>query len=38
MSLALFGWNAALVFGLMTALWVVNVRLRDASCNVCTGN
>ena len=31
MSPLLFGWNVALVFGLMTALWVVSVRLRDAS-------
>lgn len=31
MSLAILGWNVALVFGLMTALWVVSVRLRDAS-------
>lgn len=31
MSLSLLGWNAALVFGLMAALWVVSVRLRDAS-------
>lgn len=31
MSLSLLGWNVALVFGLMTALWVVSVRLRDAS-------
>ena len=31
MSLALLGWNVALVSGLMTALWVVSVRLRDAS-------
>ena len=31
MSISLFGWNVALVFGLMTALWVVSVRLRDAS-------
>lgn len=31
MSLALLGWNVALVFGLMTALWLVSVRLRDAS-------
>lgn len=31
MSLSLFGWNVALVLVLMTALWVVSVRLRDAS-------
>ena len=31
MSLSLLGWNASLVFGLMTVLWVVSVRLRDAS-------
>jgi steroid 5-alpha reductase family enzyme len=31
MSLQLFGWNVALVFGLMTTLWLVSVRLRDAS-------
>lgn len=31
MSLSLLGWNVALIFGLMTALWVVSVRLRDAS-------
>jgi hypothetical protein len=31
MSLAILGWNAALVLGLMTALWLVSVRLRDAS-------
>ena len=31
MSLALLGWNIALVFGLMTALWLVSVRLRDVS-------
>lgn len=31
MSLALFGGNLALVFALMTTLWMVSVRLRDAS-------
>ena len=31
MSLSLLGWNALLVFGVMTALWMVSVRLRDAS-------
>lgn len=31
MSLQLFGWNVALVCGLMTTLWLVSVRLRDAS-------
>ncbi|MHB1846613.1 MAG: DUF1295 domain-containing protein [Deltaproteobacteria bacterium] len=31
MSFSLLEWNVALVFGLMTALWVVSVRLRDAS-------
>lgn len=31
MTLSLLVGNAALVFGLMTALWVVSVRLRDVS-------
>jgi steroid 5-alpha reductase family enzyme len=31
MSLWILGGNAALVFALMTALWLVSVRLRDAS-------
>lgn len=31
MTLALLGWNAALVLGLMTALWIVSVFRRDAS-------
>ena len=31
MTLALVGWNAALVFGLMTVLWVFSVYRRDAS-------
>lgn len=31
MSLSIFGGNVALVFGLMLALWVASVRLRDAS-------
>lgn len=31
MNLQVLGGNAALVFGLMTVLWLVSVRLRDAS-------
>lgn len=31
MSLELLGWNVVLVFGLMTVLWLVSVRLGDAS-------
>ncbi len=31
MTLALFGWNAALVLGLMTLLWLTSVARRDAS-------
>ena len=31
MTLALVGWNAALVLGLMTVLWVFSVYRRDAS-------
>lgn len=31
MTLSLLGWNAALIFGLMTVLWAVSVSLRDAS-------
>lgn len=31
MTLALLGWNVALVFALMTSLWLVSIRLRDVS-------